>query len=74
MPAGLNDVVAIDAGGFYSLALKGDGSVVTWGENFNGESWGKSTVPAGLCDVVAISAGRFHCMALKSDGTVVCWG
>ena len=71
MPGGLNGVVAIAAGGFHSLALKSDGTVVAWGDN----DVGQSTVPGGLNGVVAIAAGRrSHSLALKSDGTVVAWG
>ncbi|MGD0580358.1 MAG: hypothetical protein ABSC08_15685, partial [Bryobacteraceae bacterium] len=62
-------VVAIAAGGAHSLALKGDGTVVAWGQNYYGET----NVPAGLKNVVAIAAGAYHSMALKSDGTVVDW-
>jgi alpha-tubulin suppressor-like RCC1 family protein len=61
---------AIAAGGFHSLALKSDGTVVAWGYN----DFGQSTVPAGLSGVVAIAGGWFHSLALKSDGTVVAWG
>ena len=70
VPAGLSGVTAISAGGYHSLALKDDGTVVAWGGNYNGES----TVPAGLSGVTAISGGGFHSLALKDDGTVVGWG
>lgn len=57
-------------GGGHSLALKADGTVVAWGENYSGQS----SVPAGLTDVIAIAAGGYHSLALKADGTVVAWG
>jgi len=46
------------------------GTVVGWGENFQGQA----TPPADLIDVTAISGGGLHSLALKSDGTVVGWG
>ena len=70
MPAGLNGVVAVAAGGSHSLALRGDGTVVAWGNN----SYGQATVPASLSNVVAIAAGTAHSLALRSDGTVAGWG
>jgi len=77
VPAGLADVVGVAAGGDYwledsgfSLALKRDGTVVSWGCNIEGQT----TLPPGLNGVVAIAAGRVHSLALKSDGTVVAWG
>ncbi|MGB7963284.1 MAG: PxKF domain-containing protein, partial [Propionicimonas sp.] len=70
VPAGLSGVTAIAAGDYHNLALKGDGTVVAWGNN----DYGQGTVPAGLVEVTAISAGYFHSLALKGDGTVVPWG
>jgi hypothetical protein len=70
VPAGLDDVVAISAGGEHSLALRSDGTVTAWGSN----TFGQSDAPAGLDDVVAISAGGEHSLALRSDGTVTAWG
>lgn len=70
LSVGLTDVVAIAAGGSHNLALRGDGTVVAWGNNEHGQT----DVPPGLTDVVAIDAGDFHSVALKRDGTVVVWG
>ena len=53
----------------HSLALKSDGTVVTWGLKGTGEY----TVPGGLNGAVAIAANGYS-LALKSDGTVVAWG
>ncbi len=70
VPAGLSNVVAIAAGGGFSVALKADGTVVAWGVDDSGQT----DVPAGLSGVTAIAAGLAHGLALKSDGTVVSWG
>ena len=72
VPAGLNSVVAIavDITGDHSLALKSDGTVVAWGEDYDGQL----EVPAGLSNVVAIAAGGVRSLVLKSDSTVVTWG
>ena len=69
-PTGLSNIVAIDAGNNFGLALKADGTVVTWGDN----TYGQQNVPAGLNNVIAISSRHTHSLALKSDGTVVAWG
>ena len=61
VPAGLSGVVAIAAGGFHTVALKQDGTVVAWGDNNKGQT----KVPAGLSGVVAIAAGGEHTVALK---------
>ncbi|AKC82073.1 hypothetical protein IMCC26134_03475 [Verrucomicrobia bacterium IMCC26134] len=61
---------ALAAGGYHSLALRSDGTVVAWGQNTSGQT----TIPLGLSNVVAVSAGLNHSLALRSDGTVVAWG
>ena len=81
------DYVAVAAGGWHSLALKADGSIVGWGSNVDGFPWcpvsppgfpdcpwwGQATPPAGN-DYVAIAAGSYFGLALKSDGSIVGWG
>ena len=56
------NVMAISSGWLYHMALKGDGTVVTWGSP-------TVEAPAGLNNVVAIAAGGHQfCLALRSDG------
>jgi alpha-tubulin suppressor-like RCC1 family protein len=80
--SGWNDIVAVAAGGYHSLALKSDGTVLGWGNNGSNQI-GLPTattylaIPApiaGLNNIVAIAAGSFHSLALKSDGTLLSWG
>ena len=65
-----NNLAGIVAGAYHSLALRSDGTVIGWGDNFYGES----TPPTNLNNVIAISAGVGFSLALKNDGTVVEWG
>lgn len=58
----------ISAGGFHSLGLKADGSVVGWGDN----KYGQATNQKG--PFIAISAGKYHSLGLQPDGSVVGWG
>jgi alpha-tubulin suppressor-like RCC1 family protein len=67
-PPGLTNVVAIAAGSQFSLALKGDGTVVAWGIGPG------TNVPAGLINAVAIAAGTTFGLAVRSDGSVQAWG
>ncbi len=75
-PPALSNVVFVAQGGDASggaydyLALLGDGRVVAWGDNLQGQS----TVPEGLSNVVAVSAGKAHSVALRADGRVIAWG
>ncbi|HWR57565.1 MAG TPA: Ig-like domain-containing protein, partial [Thermodesulfovibrionales bacterium] len=61
---------AIATGNGYTVALKNDGTIVAWGDNY----YGQTTVPSGLSGVTAIAAGGGHTVALKNNGTVVAWG
>jgi len=74
------DIVAIAAGASYSVALRGDGGVWTWGQNESGELGDGTTterhapVPTGVGRVKAIAARGNHSLALVADGTLRAWG
>ncbi|MCM8806244.1 MAG: FG-GAP-like repeat-containing protein [Candidatus Omnitrophica bacterium] len=85
----LTDIVDIDASDYaagppFSIALKRDGTVWTWGggdrgQLGNGQSGEGyySSVPvkvSSLTNVIKIAAGDFHALALKNDGSVWAWG
>jgi alpha-tubulin suppressor-like RCC1 family protein len=79
--AGLDDVIAIGAGGSFSVALTDDGRVWTWGDNSFGELGDGTTTPrasaaavAGLPDIVKIAVGSNHVLAMTADATVYAWG
>jgi alpha-tubulin suppressor-like RCC1 family protein len=69
-PQGLSNVVSVSLGQAHALALRHDGSVLSWGNI----PAGQTNVAPGLSNVVAVAAGRYHSLALKSDGKVVAWG
>jgi alpha-tubulin suppressor-like RCC1 family protein len=80
---------ALSGGDNHSLAVKADGSVWGWGENFWGQL-GDTTntsprllpvqvrdnqgTPQPLADAVAVAAGTSHSLALRRDGAVWGWG
>ncbi|MBN2128069.1 MAG: hypothetical protein JW741_01175, partial [Sedimentisphaerales bacterium] len=82
----LAGMTAIAAGGEHSLALRNDGTVWAWGQNW----WGKlgdgtttdRSAPVQVADgagglltgMTAIAAGGEHSLALRNDGTVWAWG
>lgn len=73
---------AITLGGNFSLALKADGTVWSWGNNASGQlglgsTGGTYTTPTQITSAsgfVSISAGTSHVLAIKNDGTVWAWG
>ena len=60
----LSNVVSIVASREFCLALKKNGTVVTWGENY---------IPDGLTNIAAIAAEWSCSWALRRDGTVAGW-
>ena len=70
VPTNLIGVTAIAAGGYHSLALRSNGSVVAWGFNFYQET----NVPSTLTNGTAVAAGLYYSLALRSNGTVAAWG
>jgi hypothetical protein len=76
-PARATNVTAIAAGEAHCLALRADGSVLSWGLNicpFTGVADGVTNVPAAATNVVAIAAGEFHNLVVRADGSVLAWG
>jgi alpha-tubulin suppressor-like RCC1 family protein len=81
----LADVVAVAAGSAFSMALRQDGTVWTWGDGVHGQLGDGSTqdhlratqVP-GLSGITAIAAGDSHALALETgggtQGSVWTWG
>lgn len=75
-------VPMVAAGDGFSVALRDDGRVMTWGTNIYsqlgaGLNGGLSSTPVlvpGLSNVVSIAAGYWHTLALKADGSVWGWG
>jgi uncharacterized repeat protein (TIGR01451 family) len=78
---------AIHAGEEFSISLKSDGTVWTWGLNDFGQlgngTQTNSTTPVQvlnetgtgpLTNIIAIAGGGRHALAVKSDGTVLAWG
>jgi len=71
----------IAAGQGHNLAIKTDGTLWSWGLNFNGQCGDGTTTdvvePTQIgedTDWVSISAGGGHSLAIKADGSLWAWG
>jgi len=79
---GLTGVVALATSMTHTLALREDGTVWSWGDNWQGQLGRPSgsypdPTPAqvqGLTGVVALTAHWEYSLALREDGTVWAWG
>jgi len=76
-----DDIVKIATGLNFSLALRSDGSVWSWGYNNRGQlglsntaTTNRPTRITSQSNFISISAGFAHSMALKADGSVWAWG
>lgn len=58
----------IHAGEDFSVALRDDGSLLTWGR----ATWVRDRAPKGVL-FSAIAAGSHHVVGIKSDGSLVTW-
>jgi len=74
---------AISAGFGHSLALQADGTLWSWGSNFDGQLGDGSTLTVQPLPVpvandgapyVALAAGDAHSLARRADGTLWAWG
>jgi len=79
--SGLKDVVSISCGDNFTIALKKDGTVWSWGINSSGQlgdgSFEDKNIPIqikGLDDVEWIYADADYAYALKNDGSFWAWG
>lgn len=78
----LPNIIAIAAGGDFSLALDGNGVVWAWGNNAKGQLGVSSATPTspgavqvnGLPFITKIAAGGAHGLALDLSGAVWGWG
>jgi len=77
----LGKVKAIASGGHYSVAIKTDGTVWTWGYNDYGELGDPTRTDVrvphqveGISNAVAIASGSFHTLVLLEDGTMQGFG
>jgi alpha-tubulin suppressor-like RCC1 family protein len=72
----------VSCGNFITAAIKTDGSLWSWGFNYNGPLGDNTTITrsipvttfAGGNDWKQVSGGRFHTAAIKTDGSLWTWG
>lgn len=77
----MNNVISFSAGWKHVLAIRSDGTLWAWGNNFNGQL-GDSTTNHRVNPVQigsdsnwrSISAGSNHSLAIRTDGTLWGWG
>ncbi len=82
----LSNVVKVCSGTLFSMALKSDGTVWSWGDNSYGQLGDGTTTNrlspvrvlnsdgSVLSNAVSIAVGQYHASVYKADGTVWAWG
>lgn len=76
------DWTAVDAGSYYSLALKSDGTLWAWGYNVGNLGLNDSTnrsvpvqvTPGQTYKAIQAGTSAFRTFAIRSDGTLWGWG
>ena len=75
----------VNGGGYHNAAIKTDGTLWTWGENYSGNlgvnvagATAHRSTPvttfAGGTNWKQVSCGKYHTSAIKTDGTLWTWG
>jgi alpha-tubulin suppressor-like RCC1 family protein len=62
--------VHVQRRGTWSLALRDDGSIAAWGDNYSNQL----NVPAPNSGYVSFTSGSLHSVALRDDGSIEAWG
>eukprot|EP01079_Euglenida_sp_SAG-EU17-18_P007265 gene7265-1298_t len=70
MPGGTG-FMTVSAGGFHAVALKDDGTLLSWGDDSRGRV---SDSPHGTGFILGVAGGGTHSVALRKDGTLCSWG
>ena len=77
----ISNLSQVVTGSGYTIALKSDGTVWSWGENGDGElglgddsNRSTPTQINNLSNISQITSGMSHSFAVKKDGTVWSWG
>ncbi|MEA2047943.1 MAG: hypothetical protein U9O64_05780 [Campylobacterota bacterium] len=79
---GATDWVSVNSGSVHTTAIKSDGTLWAWGNNWNGRLGDGTTVEKHVptkestraADWSIVNAGSAHTAAIKSDGTLWTWG
>ena len=73
-PSGLTNVVQLGGGDRHNMALRADGSALSWGARVSSSSPSQVPIPSGLGALAQVAACVSWSAALKTNGTVVSWG
>lgn len=78
---GVTNWIKVSGGAYHGLGLKTDGTLWSWGSNYNGQlgtifaqSAEPTIVRGGFTDWMDISAGKAHSMGIRLNGTLWSWG
>ncbi len=79
--AGSKNIISVEGGMYFSLALDSDGAVWAWGRNDYGQlgrddvtQSSKPMKVPGIENIKAIAAGAHHAVAMDSEGALWQWG
>jgi alpha-tubulin suppressor-like RCC1 family protein len=70
----------VSAGEVHTCAIKQDGSLWCWGDNYYGQlgdgTWASKNTPVQIMSsgVSSVALGGAHTCAVKTDGSLWCWG